>query len=94
MYIPVAEMDTPQNLFVEIFGTIFKRILVKYWIYFCSIMFFIVSFNGKVVLYKIIYIILFLFCVALYQVSRSGIWDFCLISNFWKEKKALASQIC
>ncbi|XP_070604891.1 piezo-type mechanosensitive ion channel component 2-like [Erythrolamprus reginae] len=76
-----TEMDTPQNLFVEILGSIFKRILVKYWIYFCSIMFFIVSFNGKVVLYKILYIILFLFCVALYQIHYEG-WRR-VLKGFW-----------
>ncbi|XP_039225387.1 piezo-type mechanosensitive ion channel component 2-like, partial [Crotalus tigris] len=76
-----TEMDTQQNLFVEILGSIFKRILVKYWIYFCSIMFFIVSFNGKVVVYKILYIILFLFCVAMYQIHYEG-WRQ-VLKGFW-----------
>ncbi|KAL7985611.1 hypothetical protein Chor_004181 [Crotalus horridus] len=76
-----TEMDTQQNLFVEILGSIFKRILVKYWIYFCSIMFFIVSFNGKVVVYKILYIILFLFCVAMYQIHYEG-WRR-VLKGFW-----------
>ncbi|ETE71191.1 Piezo-type mechanosensitive ion channel component 2, partial [Ophiophagus hannah] len=76
-----TEMDTSQNLFMEILGSIFKRILVKYWIYFCSIMFFIVSFNGKVVLYKILYVIFFLFCVALYQINYEG-WRR-ILKGFW-----------
>ncbi|XP_015678166.1 piezo-type mechanosensitive ion channel component 2-like [Protobothrops mucrosquamatus] len=76
-----TEMDTQQNLFVEILGSIFKRILVKYWIYFCSIMFFIVGFNGKVVVYKILYIILFLFCVAMYQIHYEG-WRR-VLKGFW-----------
>uniref|UniRef100_A0A8C6VJD5 Piezo-type mechanosensitive ion channel component n=1 Tax=Naja naja TaxID=35670 RepID=A0A8C6VJD5_NAJNA len=76
-----TEMDTSQNLFMEILGSIFKRILVKYWIYFCSIMFFIVSFNGKVVLYKILYVIFFLFCVALYQIHYEG-WRR-ILKGFW-----------
>ncbi|XP_043944909.1 piezo-type mechanosensitive ion channel component 2-like [Protopterus annectens] len=53
---------------IEILGSLVKGLLVKYWIYFCCAMFFIVSFNGKVVVYKILYIMLFLFCVVLYQV--------------------------
>ncbi|XP_058032685.1 piezo-type mechanosensitive ion channel component 2-like [Ahaetulla prasina] len=76
-----TEMNTPQNLFVKIFSSILKRVLIKYWIYFCSIMFFIVSFNGKVVLYKILYIILFLFCVALYQFHYEG-WRR-VLKGFW-----------
>ncbi|XP_070797869.1 piezo-type mechanosensitive ion channel component 2-like [Pituophis catenifer annectens] len=76
-----TEMDTSQNLFVEIFGSILKKILIKYWIYFCSIMFFIVSFDGKVALYKILYVILFLFCVALYQFHYEG-WRR-VLKGFW-----------
>lgn len=44
------------------------RMFVKYWIYVCGTMFFFVSFEGKIVLYKVIYMVLFLCCVALYQV--------------------------
>lgn len=62
-------MDTQDHLLLDILGSVLKGMLVKYWIYFCSVMFFIVSFNGKVALYKILYILLFLLCVALYQVS-------------------------
>ncbi|XP_026520873.1 piezo-type mechanosensitive ion channel component 2-like [Notechis scutatus] len=76
-----TEMGTSQNLIIEILSSIFKRILVKYWIYFCSIMFFIVSFNGKVVLYKIPYVIFFLFCVALYQIHYEG-WRR-ILKGFW-----------
>lgn len=50
-------------------GAYVKGLLVKYWILVCSAMFFVVSFNGKVAVYKIIYIFLFLSWVALYQVS-------------------------
>ncbi len=44
------------------------RMFVKYWIYVCGTMFFFVSFEGKIVLYKVIYMVMFLCCVALYQV--------------------------
>lgn len=45
------------------------RMFVKYWIYVCGTMFFFVSFEGKMVLYKVIYMVMFLCCVALYQVA-------------------------
>uniref|UniRef100_A0A665UH78 Uncharacterized protein n=1 Tax=Echeneis naucrates TaxID=173247 RepID=A0A665UH78_ECHNA len=58
-----------------------KGILVKYWILFCCSMFFVVSFSGKVVVYKILYIVLFLFCVVLFQI-RYDIWRW-VLKTFW-----------
>ncbi|XP_062282616.1 piezo-type mechanosensitive ion channel component 2 [Scomber scombrus] len=58
-----------------------KGTLVKYWILFCCSMFFIISFSGKVVVYKILYIVLFLFCVVLYQV-RYDVWRR-ILKTFW-----------
>lgn len=58
---------------MEVLGSLIKGTLVKYWIYFCCSMFFVVSFSGKVVVYKILYIMLFLFCIALYQVQQAGL---------------------
>ncbi|XP_051909940.1 piezo-type mechanosensitive ion channel component 2-like [Hippocampus zosterae] len=43
--------------------------LVKYWIYVCGTMFFLVSFEGRMVLYKVIYMVMFLCCAALYQLN-------------------------
>lgn len=40
----------------------------KYWIYVCGGMFIMVSFAGKLVAYKIVYMLLFLLCLCLYQV--------------------------
>lgn len=54
---------------MEMLGSAVKGTLVKYWILFCCSMFFVVSFSGKVMVYKILYIVLFLFCVVLYQVG-------------------------
>nr|XP_020660013.1 piezo-type mechanosensitive ion channel component 2-like [Pogona vitticeps] len=76
-----AEMDTQDNLLLDILGSVLKGMLVKYWIYFCFVMFFIVSFNGKVALYKILYILLFLLCVALYQVHYE-MWRL-VLKGFW-----------
>lgn len=41
----------------------------KYWIYVCGGMFIMVSFAGKLVGYKIVYMLLFLLCLCVYQVS-------------------------
>ncbi|KAH1182432.1 hypothetical protein KIL84_010186 [Mauremys mutica] len=75
------EREIPHNPLLEISGSLIKGMLVKYWIYFCAAMFFIVSFNGKVVVYKILYIMLFLFCVALYQVHYE--WWRRILKYFW-----------
>ncbi|XP_047198071.1 piezo-type mechanosensitive ion channel component 2 [Hippoglossus stenolepis] len=58
-----GEQDTMQVL-----GNMVMALLIKYWIYICGGMFFIVSFEGTIVMYKIIYMMMFLSCVALYQV--------------------------
>ncbi|XP_059190060.1 piezo-type mechanosensitive ion channel component 2 [Centropristis striata] len=58
-----------------------KGTLVKYWILFCCSMFFVVSFSGKVVVYKILYIVLFLLCVVLYQI-RYDVWRR-VLKTFW-----------
>ncbi|XP_064420242.1 piezo-type mechanosensitive ion channel component 2-like [Latimeria chalumnae] len=79
----VVKRDSNQqeNGVIEVIGSLMKGILVKYWIYFCCAMFFIVSFSGKVVVYKILYIMLFLFCVALYQVHY--LWWRKVLKYFW-----------
>ncbi|KAJ7338680.1 hypothetical protein JRQ81_012582, partial [Phrynocephalus forsythii] len=53
----------------------------SYWIYVCGGMFFFVSFEGKIVMYKIIYMMLFLFCVVLYQVHYE--WWRRILKYFW-----------
>lgn len=53
---------------MEALAAVVSRMFVKYWIYICGTMFFFVSFEGKIVLYKVIYMVMFLCCVALYQV--------------------------
>lgn len=44
----------------------------KYWIYVCGGMFIMVSFAGKLVGYKIVYMLLFLICLCLYQVGTGS----------------------
>ncbi len=53
---------------MDVLGRTVMAMLNKYWIYICGGMFFFVSFEGRIVMYKIIYMMMFLFCVALYQV--------------------------
>lgn len=63
------EEEGGENDLMQMVGNLVMAMLVKYWIYICGGMFFFVSFEGRIVMYKIIYMMLFLFCVALYQVS-------------------------
>ncbi|XP_044515574.1 piezo-type mechanosensitive ion channel component 2-like [Gracilinanus agilis] len=70
------------NALMDILGSFLTGILVKYWIFLCGSMFFIVSFDGKVVVYKILYIMLFLAGVALYQIHY-GCWRRSL-KYFWR----------
>ncbi|KAM7369505.1 hypothetical protein PAMP_010824 [Pampus punctatissimus] len=66
---------------VETLVAVVTRMFVKYWIYVCGTMFFFVSFEGKIVLYKVIYMVMFLCCVALYQLNYER-WR-ALLRGFW-----------
>ncbi|XP_023283479.1 piezo-type mechanosensitive ion channel component 2-like [Seriola lalandi dorsalis] len=77
--VPLEE-NQPSPLVAMVISGV-KGTLVKYWILFCCSMFFVVSFSGKVVVYKILYIVLFLFCVVLYQI-RYDVWRR-LLKTFW-----------
>ncbi|XP_073462492.1 piezo-type mechanosensitive ion channel component 2-like [Aquarana catesbeiana] len=76
-----SETEEPPNAFVDMIGLLVRGALVKYWIYFCGAMFFIISFSGKVVVYKILYIVLFLFCVSLYKIHYE--WWRRILKYFW-----------
>ena len=67
-----VEEDDDQDI-MKVLGNLVVALFIKYWIYVCGGMFFFVSFEGKIVMYKIIYMVLFLFCVALYQVSNTHV---------------------
>uniref|UniRef100_H3B3G1 Piezo type mechanosensitive ion channel component 2 n=1 Tax=Latimeria chalumnae TaxID=7897 RepID=H3B3G1_LATCH len=66
---------------MKVLGNMVMGMFVKYWIYVCGGMFFFVSFEGRIVMYKIIYMMLFLFCVALYQVCYD--WWRRILKYFW-----------
>uniref|UniRef100_H3D7M7 Piezo-type mechanosensitive ion channel component 2a, tandem duplicate 2 n=1 Tax=Tetraodon nigroviridis TaxID=99883 RepID=H3D7M7_TETNG len=69
------------GLRMEALAAVVSRMFVKYWIYLCGTMFFFVSFEGKIVLYKVIYMVMFLCCVALYQLNYER-WR-ALLRGFW-----------
>lgn len=54
---------------LKVLGGMLMSSHAKYWIYVCGGMFIMVSFAGKLVGYKIIYMLLFLLCLCLYQVG-------------------------
>ncbi|XP_013370174.1 PREDICTED: piezo-type mechanosensitive ion channel component 2 isoform X2 [Chinchilla lanigera] len=76
-----AEEDEDDQDIMKVLGNLVVAMFIKYWIYVCGGMFFFVSFEGKIVMYKIIYMVLFLFCVALYQVHYE--WWRKILKYFW-----------
>ncbi|XP_078110731.1 piezo-type mechanosensitive ion channel component 2 [Sander vitreus] len=77
----VPPEESPPSPLVAMLISGVKGTLVKYWILFCCSMFFVISFSGKVVVYKILYIVLFLFCVVLYQICYD-VWRR-VLKTFW-----------
>ncbi|XP_054550192.1 piezo-type mechanosensitive ion channel component 2 isoform X4 [Talpa occidentalis] len=75
-----VDEDDDQDI-MKVLGNLVVAMFIKYWIYVCGGMFFFVSFEGKIVMYKIIYMVLFLFCVALYQVHYE--WWRRILKYFW-----------
>ncbi|XP_029926105.1 piezo-type mechanosensitive ion channel component 1 isoform X2 [Myripristis murdjan] len=66
---------------LKVLGGMVMSCYAKYWIYVCGGMFIMVSFAGKLVGYKIVYMLLFLVCLCLYQVYYS-LWRR-LLKVFW-----------
>ncbi|XP_065118451.1 piezo-type mechanosensitive ion channel component 2 [Paramisgurnus dabryanus] len=75
------EEDGDEGDLMQVIGKLVMALLVKYWIYICGGMFFFVSFEGDMVMYKIVYMMMFLFCVALYQVHYE--WWRRILKYFW-----------
>ncbi|KAI7808253.1 putative piezo-type mechanosensitive ion channel component 2 [Triplophysa rosa] len=73
--------NNPSSDMMTVLGLLIKGTLVKYWIFCCCFMFFIISFSDKVAVYKILYICLFLFCVVLYEVQYE-MWRR-VLKHFW-----------
>lgn len=56
-------------------GALVRDFYAKYWICVCAGMFIVVSFAGRLVVYKIVYMFLFLLCLTLFQVRGGGHGD-------------------
>ncbi|KAL1007143.1 hypothetical protein UPYG_G00082630 [Umbra pygmaea] len=83
---PLQEVTTGEEIgrnesVLKVLGRRVMSCYAKYWIYVCGGMFIMVSFAGKLVGYKIIYMLLFLLCLCLYQVYYS-LWRR-LLKAFW-----------
>uniref|UniRef100_A0A674NBW5 Piezo type mechanosensitive ion channel component 1 (Er blood group) n=1 Tax=Takifugu rubripes TaxID=31033 RepID=A0A674NBW5_TAKRU len=66
---------------LKVVGALVMSCYAKYWIFVCGGMFIMVSFAGKLVGYKIVYMLMFLICLCLYQVCYS-LWRR-LLKLFW-----------
>ncbi|XP_023646511.2 piezo-type mechanosensitive ion channel component 1 isoform X1 [Paramormyrops kingsleyae] len=83
---PLQEVTTGENAgqsesILKVLGEMAMSFYAKYWIYVCGGMFIMVSFAGKLVGYKIVYMLIFLLCLCLYQVYYS-LWRK-LLKVFW-----------
>uniref|UniRef100_A0A8C2E4H0 Piezo-type mechanosensitive ion channel component 1 n=1 Tax=Cyprinus carpio TaxID=7962 RepID=A0A8C2E4H0_CYPCA len=77
----LSESTGRNESILKVFGGLVMSLYAKYWIYVCGGMFIMVSFAGKLVAYKIVYMLLFLLCLCLYQVYYS-LWRR-LLKAFW-----------
>ncbi|XP_053127171.1 piezo-type mechanosensitive ion channel component 1 isoform X3 [Hemicordylus capensis] len=66
---------------LKVLGAYVSRFYAKFWILVCAGMFIVVSFAGRLVVYKIVYMFLFLLCLTLFQVYYS-LWRK-LLKVFW-----------
>ncbi|XP_062997362.1 piezo-type mechanosensitive ion channel component 1 [Elgaria multicarinata webbii] len=66
---------------LKILGAYVSGFYAKFWILVCAGMFIVVSFAGRLVVYKIVYMFLFLLCLTLFQVYYS-LWRK-LLKAFW-----------
>lgn len=65
-----AMAGAPANQIIRRLGQFCRNLLVRLWIWVVAVMLFIISLGGdQVVLYRIVYMVLFLFFILIYQVS-------------------------
>uniref|UniRef100_A0A670IWN9 Piezo type mechanosensitive ion channel component 1 (Er blood group) n=1 Tax=Podarcis muralis TaxID=64176 RepID=A0A670IWN9_PODMU len=80
--VEVTVSDSGENRDVlKILGAHVMAFYAKFWILVCAGMFIVVSFAGRLVVYKIVYMFLFLLCLTLFQVYYS-LWRK-LLKAFW-----------
>ncbi|KAG9475071.1 hypothetical protein GDO78_003496 [Eleutherodactylus coqui] len=78
--VPESGQSAEKNL-LKCFGEQVMSFYAKYWIYVCGGMFIVVSFAGRLVVYKIVYMFLFLLCLIIFQVYYT-LWRK-LLNFFW-----------
>ncbi|KAG3256695.1 piezo type mechanosensitive ion channel component 1, transcript variant X2 [Ictidomys tridecemlineatus] len=82
LQVTVADTEPTQTqTLLRSLGELVTGVYAKYWIYVCAGMFVVVSFAGRLVVYKIVYMFLFLLCLTLFQVYYS-LWRR-LLKVFW-----------
>uniref|UniRef100_A0A8C5S4K7 Piezo type mechanosensitive ion channel component 1 (Er blood group) n=1 Tax=Laticauda laticaudata TaxID=8630 RepID=A0A8C5S4K7_LATLA len=80
MEVMVIEPD-PKHDVLKVLGNYVKGFYAKFWILVCAGMFIVVSFAGRLVVYKIVYMFLFLLFLTLFQVYYD-LWRK-LLKVFW-----------
>ncbi|XP_041256394.1 piezo-type mechanosensitive ion channel component 1 isoform X6 [Onychostruthus taczanowskii] len=80
--VSVAETETSQMRDVlHKLGEVVRNFFAKFWICVCAAKFIVVTFAGRLVLYKIVYMLLLLLCLMLFQVYYS-LWRK-VLKGFW-----------
>ncbi|KAI1889925.1 hypothetical protein AGOR_G00167930 [Albula goreensis] len=79
--VTTGESNKRNRSVLTVLGRAVMSCYAKYWIYVCGGMFIMVSFAGKLVGYKIVYMLLLLLCLCLYQVYYA-LWRR-LLKPFW-----------
>lgn len=69
---PCPAEPSRQRDVLKVLGDLVRDFYAKYWICVCAGMFIVVSFAGRLVVYKIVYMFLFLLCLTLFQVGGPG----------------------
>lgn len=69
VFVPAEEKAGKESV-LKVVGATVMSCYAKYWIFVCGGMFIMVSFAGKLVGYKIVYMLMFLVCLCLYQVRE------------------------
>lgn len=86
-----SEEKAEKESVLKVVGGIVMSCYAKYWILVCGGMFIMVSFAGKLVGYKIIYMLMFLICLCLYQVRVFRTYTVCAIFTF--DKQTIPSKL-
>ncbi|XP_010006748.1 PREDICTED: piezo-type mechanosensitive ion channel component 1 [Chaetura pelagica] len=77
----LGEEPSRQRDILKALMELVRDFYAKYWICVCAGMFIMVSFAGRLVLYKIVYMFLFLLCLTLFQLYYS-LWRK-VLKGFW-----------